>query len=103
MAPNMNPANAALYPWSLKKMTLSSSMASPFPRYGHAANSNAGKEGEVYVMGGLIRSQNVRGDLWLLEGGGPNLSAYPVVTTAEGPGPRVGHASLLVGNAFIGM
>lgn len=53
-------------------------------------------------MGGLIRSQNVRGDLWLVEGGTSNISAYPVVTTSEGPGPRVGHASLLVGNAFIG-
>lgn len=53
-------------------------------------------------MGGLIRSQNVRGDLWLVEGGTSSISAYPVVTTSEGPGPRVGHASLLVGNAFIG-
>ncbi|KAF3941378.1 hypothetical protein ABW19_dt0205239 [Dactylella cylindrospora] len=98
---NVNPANAALYPWSRKAMTLSSSMTSPFPRYGHSANSVAGKEGEIYVLGGLLRSETVRGDLWLLEGGGPNLGVYPVVTTAEGPGPRVGHASLLVGNAFI--
>jgi len=53
-------------------------------------------------MGGLIRSQTVRGDLWMIEGGGTQLAAYPVMTTSEGPGPRVGHASLLVGNAFIG-
>ena len=51
-------------------------------------------------MGGLINSISVRGDLWLIEAGG-NLSCYPLTTTAEGPGPRVGHASLLVGNAFI--
>ena len=25
----------------------------------------------------------------------------PIATVSEGPGPRVGHASLLVGNAFI--
>jgi hypothetical protein len=38
----------------------------------------------------------------MVEGSGDRLDAYPVVTTSEGPGPRVGHASLLVGNAFIG-
>jgi hypothetical protein len=53
-------------------------------------------------MGGLIRSQNVRGDLWMIEGESERLESYPVMTTSEGPGPRVGHASLLVGNAFIG-
>ena len=53
-------------------------------------------------MGGLIRSQNVRGDLWMIEGDSERLESYPVMTTSEGPGPRVGHASLLVGNAFIG-
>ncbi|RVD90109.1 uncharacterized protein DFL_001085 [Arthrobotrys flagrans] len=98
MASNINPD---LYPWSRKPMSISSSAGSPFPRYGHSANSNAGKEGEVYILGGLLRSESVRGDLWLLEGGGPNLAVYPVNTTSEGPGPRVGHASLLVGNAFI--
>ncbi|KAH0607400.1 uncharacterized protein H6S33_002434 [Morchella sextelata] len=97
----VNPANSALYPWSQRRLTLSSSHPSPFPRYGHAANGVAGKDGDVYIMGGLIRSQTVRGDLWMIEGGGSQLAAYPVVTTSEGPGPRVGHASLLVGNAFI--
>ena len=33
--------------------------------------------------------------------GGGGMQCYPVATTSEGPGPRVGHASLLVGNAFI--
>lgn len=51
-------------------------------------------------MGGLINSSTVKGDLWMVEAGG-SLSCYPLATTAEGPGPRVGHASLLVGNAFI--
>ncbi|CUS08813.1 unnamed protein product [Tuber aestivum] len=97
----VNPANVALYPWSQQRLTLSSSHPSPFPRYGHAANGVAGKDGDIYIMGGLIRSQTVRGDLWMVEGGGTQLSAYPVMTTSEGPGPRVGHASLLVGNAFI--
>ena len=52
-------------------------------------------------MGGLINGATVKGDLWIIEAGGSTLSCYPVATTAEGPGPRVGHASLLVGNAFI--
>jgi hypothetical protein len=51
-------------------------------------------------MGGLINSSTVKGDLWMIEAGG-SLNCYPLATTAEGPGPRVGHASLLVGNAFI--
>lgn len=51
-------------------------------------------------MGGLINSSTVKGDLWLIEAGS-NMACYPLATTAEGPGPRVGHSSLLVGNAFI--
>lgn len=30
-----------------------------------------------------------------------SMQCYPIQTQADGPGPRVGHASLLVGNAFI--
>lgn len=51
-------------------------------------------------MGGLINGATVKGDLWMIEAGG-NMACYPLPTTAEGPGPRVGHSSLLVGNAFI--
>lgn len=51
-------------------------------------------------MGGLVNGSTVKGDLWMIEAGGI-LACHPVVTTFEGPGPRVGHASLLVGNAFI--
>ncbi|KAI2615371.1 hypothetical protein GGR54DRAFT_298305 [Hypoxylon sp. NC1633] len=93
-------ANASLYPWSQRRLTFTSNIPSPFPRYGAAVNSVSSKEGDIYVMGGLINSQTVKGDLWMIEAGG-NMSCYPLVTTAEGPGPRVGHASLLVGNAFI--
>ena len=52
-------------------------------------------------MGGLVNGTKVKGDLWMIEAGGGSLACYPITTTAEGPGPRVGHASLLVGNAFI--
>lgn len=92
--------NASLYPWSQRRLTFTSSIPSPFPRYGAAVNSISSKEGDIYVMGGLINSSTVKGDLWMIEAGG-NMSCYPLATTSEGPGPRVGHASLLVGNAFI--
>lgn len=77
------------------------SQPNPFPRYGAAVNANSSKEGEVYLMGGLVNGSTVKGDLWMIEAGGSNLACYPISTTFEGPGPRVGHASLLVGNAFI--
>lgn len=96
---NSNP-NASLYPWSQRRLTYTTSHPSPFPRYGAAVNAVASKEGDIYLMGGLINSSTVKGDLWMVEAGG-NMACYPLATTAEGPGPRVGHASLLVGNAFI--
>lgn len=52
-------------------------------------------------MGGLINGSTVKGDLWMVEAVPSSMTCYPVATTSEGPGPRVGHASLLVGNAFI--
>lgn len=98
-APQTSP-NSSLYPWSQRKLNFTSPHPGPFPRYGAAANATASKEGDLYIMGGLINSSTVKGDLWMIEAGG-SLSCYPLATTAEGPGPRVGHASLLVGNAFI--
>ncbi|ETN43014.1 uncharacterized protein HMPREF1541_02172 [Cyphellophora europaea CBS 101466] len=95
------PPNSALYPWSQRRLNFPTPQSNPFPRYGAAANSVASKEGDVYMMGGLINGSMVRGDLWMLESGGGNISCYPIATVSEGPGPRVGHASLLVGNAFI--
>ena len=97
--PGVNPA--ALYPWSQRQLTFTSSQPNPFPRYGAAVNATSSKEGEIYLMGGLVNGTTVKGDLWMIESGGINLACYPVTTTFEGPGPRVGHASLLVGNAFI--
>jgi hypothetical protein len=52
-------------------------------------------------MGGLVGGTTVKGDLWLTEMGNGSLACYPISTTGDGPGPRVGHSSLLVGNAFI--
>lgn len=52
------------YPWSQHLI----SNASPFPRYGHASNYIAARDGEVFVMGGL-KGSNVFGDLWVIETG----------------------------------
>ncbi|MCJ1390979.1 Negative regulator of mitotic exit [Xylographa bjoerkii] len=98
---NGAPPNANLYPWSRRRLTFTTSQPNPFPRYGAAVNSVSSKEGDIYVMGGLVNGSTVKGDLWMIEAGGGNLACYPIGTKSEGPGPRVGHASLLVGNAFI--
>ncbi|KAK5114251.1 hypothetical protein LTR85_010316 [Meristemomyces frigidus] len=98
------PADASPYPWSQRRLTFTVSHTNPFPRYGAAVNATGSKDGSVYLMGGLINGSTVKGDLWMVEAGAPGnsgMTCYPVATTSEGPGPRVGHASLLVGNAFI--
>lgn len=89
------------YPWSQRKLNFTVSHTNPFPRYGAAVNATASRDGSVYLMGGLINGSTVKGDLWMCETGPGEMTCYPVATTSEGPGPRVGHASLLVGNAFI--
>lgn len=99
------PPNESPYPWSTRQLQFSAGL-SPFPRYGAAVNAAASKEGWIYMMGGLVNSQVVKGDLWMVELPPRNLpnasmACYPVNPTSEGPCPRVGHASLLVGNAFI--
>lgn len=97
----MSNTNPSPYPWSQRRLTFTSSQPNPFPRYGAAINAVASKEGDLYLMGGLVNGSTVKGDLWMIEAGAQSLACYPVGTTFEGPGPRVGHASLLVGNAFI--
>ncbi|KAL8767492.1 MAG: hypothetical protein Q9209_005999 [Squamulea sp. 1 TL-2023] len=100
-SPPVSANNASPYPWSQRRLTFTSSQPNPFPRYGAAVNAVSSKEGDLYLMGGLVNGSTVKGDLWMIEAGAQSLACYPVGTTFEGPGPRVGHASLLVGNAFI--
>lgn len=52
-------------------------------------------------MGGLVDTTTIKGDLWIVDSTGGAMTCSPVVAVTEGPSPRVGHASLLVGNAFI--
>jgi hypothetical protein len=98
---NRPSADTSPYPWSQRRLNFTVTHVNPFPRYGAAVNGSASKDGSVYLMGGLINGSTVKGDLWMVEAGTQQMSCYPVATTSEGPGPRVGHASLLVGNAFI--
>ncbi|KAK4495339.1 hypothetical protein PRZ48_013670 [Zasmidium cellare] len=92
---------ASPYPWSQRRINFTVTHTNPFPRYGAAVNSVSSKDGSIYLMGGLINGSTVKGDLWMVEAATGNMTCFPVATTSEGPGPRVGHASLLVGNAFI--
>ena len=95
------PSNSvALYPWSQRKLSFTSSQGSPFPRFGTRANNVATKRGEVYLMGGLVGGRTVKGDIWMMEVDSA-FDCYPIETTWQGPGPRVGHAALMIGNAFI--
>ncbi|KAJ4358641.1 Negative regulator of mitotic exit [Didymosphaeria variabile] len=94
------PPETSPYPWSTRRLNFTTS-GSPFPRYGAAINSSTGSAGVIYIMGGLVGGATVKGDLWVAEMGNGSMSCYPISTTGDGPGPRVGHASLLVGNAFI--
>lgn len=87
------------YPWSSRRLNFTSTM-NPFPRYGAAINATTNSDGLIWIMGGLVGGATVKGDLFVLELNG-GMQCYPVATKGEGPGPRVGHASLLVGNAFI--
>jgi hypothetical protein len=94
------PPGESLYPWSQKPCNFTSN-SNPFPRYGPAVNAQASKDGLIYLMGGLVGGTAVMGDLWMIESASNDVRCFPVQASGDGPGPRVGHASLLVGNAFI--
>ncbi|GAA6017300.1 hypothetical protein JCM10207_003686 [Rhodosporidiobolus poonsookiae] len=90
----------------------------PFPRYGHSVNplaAAASASGDLYIFGGLVQN-TVKNDLYVVHcaggapgGAGPNGAAGPnaplqvalLETRGEVPGPRVGHASVSVGNVLI--
>ncbi|GAA5986303.1 hypothetical protein JCM10908_003696 [Rhodotorula pacifica] len=87
----------------------------PFPRYGHSVNpvATAGPSGDLFIFGGLVQN-SVRNDLYVVHANAANPHAPPqqqqgqavvgvalVETRGEVPGPRVGHASVGVGNVLI--
>lgn len=94
-------------PWKKKKL-----YNSPFPRFGHAVSSYTAPNGSIYLMGGLSGNA-VFGDMWVLEPIRDNHDsnskdsenspyiASPIENPQKVPSPRTGHASILIGNAFI--
>lgn len=124
---NIAPANTVLYPWTQRHLTLLPSallispdpshpsstapsrgpiLLPPFPRYGHSVNPVASSAtGDLYIFGGLV-SNAVKNDLYILScaptsSNNGELTVGFVETKGEVPGPRVGHASVGVGNVLI--
>lgn len=96
--PHLNVSN----PWNRFKI-----FDSPFPRYRHAASVISSDKNEVFIMGGL-KDGSVFGDTWRIiphesnDGEVLNYSAENIeVTNNNNPPARVGHSSVLCGNAFI--
>lgn len=98
------PSNVDVYsssPW--KRYRLKNS---PFPRYRHAASNIASDKNDIYLMGGL-KEGSVFGDTWKIspEVNGSEITGYTgeniMVINNNNPPARVGHSSVLVGNAFI--
>lgn len=94
-------AGASLSPWKRHKL-----FDSPFPRYRHAASSILSDKNEIFLMGGL-KEGSVFGDTWKIspqldENDSLSFSALNVeIANNTNPPARVGHSSILVGNAFI--
>lgn len=102
--------NEWITPWSKKVL-----YNSPFPRYGYTISSQTSTSGSSYMMGGLTGTE-VYGDMWIIEQIRPaDLNqhddplkycdypyiASPIENIQHIPSPRTGHASVLIGNAFI--
>ena len=100
---NSNNSGPAVTPWRKKKL-----YNSPFPRFGHAVSSLTSTSGTCYLMGGLS-GNDVYGDMWVIEpirnqdssGTDSPYIASPIENPQKIPSPRTGHASILIGNAFI--
>lgn len=72
--------------------------ACPSARFGHSANNVAARDGELLIMGG-IREMDILDDVWIIDTN--HLTGYQVKTEGPYVGPRVGHAALTLGNAYI--
>ncbi|KAK9236890.1 hypothetical protein V1525DRAFT_450967 [Lipomyces kononenkoae] len=83
------------YPWSQRPFNGASF---PFPRYGHSSSNAASKTGHIYLFGGLAGSMP-KNDLWVIET--DTYTVRQLQTGADLVSARYGHASELVGNAFI--
>ncbi|EPX70876.1 cell end marker Tea1 [Schizosaccharomyces octosporus yFS286] len=83
-------------PWS--KLTIRGS-SHVLPRYSHSSHHFAEGGQEVYVFGGISSNSDAKNDLWVLNLATSQFSNLR--STGQIPSPRLGHASVLAGNAFI--
>lgn len=91
-------------PWKRYKLA-----GSPFPRYRHTAATIASERGDVYLLGGL-KEGSVYGDTWRITPHGLSSTSREIggyeatnieVVNLNNPPARVGHSSVLCGNAYI--
>lgn len=90
-------------PWTKFKL-----QNSPFPRYRHSASTLSSEKNEIFLMGGL-KEGSVFGDTWRIipeiDESSDEIVNYSaenvVVANHNNPPARVGHSSVLIGNAFI--
>ncbi|GAA5977746.1 hypothetical protein JCM11641_001396 [Rhodosporidiobolus odoratus] len=105
------PASPTTSPQTAPEPLLGPLSPLPFPRYGHSVNplaAAASSTGDLYIFGGLVQN-TVKNDLYVVHcapGGQTVLPGTPLQvslleTRGEVPGPRVGHASVSVGNVLI--
>ena len=75
---------------------------SPFPRYRHVSSAYVTDKNQIYVIGGL-HDQSVYGDTWILTAfdNATKFSTTTIDISEATPPPRVGHAAVLCGNAFV--
>lgn len=96
-----NPPSASPYPWSIRRFDIRQAGQNPLPRYGPGVNPVASKEGDICILGGLNNGSMVKQHFWMLRTSGENIFCYSIATELQGPGPRVGHAAVVVGDAFV--
>jgi len=93
----------SLYPWSSRPLLVGSDGKSPLPRTGQSS-SLITRDNVFYIFGGLsCDDDTLKGDTWAFKiNSREGVTATPLIYRNQGPSPRVGQASLIVGNAFIG-
>lgn len=108
----LGPPLSQAYPWSARQLNLfppivlnkphslipSSSLRSPFPRYGHAVTSATSTD-VIYLFGGLAAGDKLCNDLYFISA--RDNSGTLVQTEGTIPQPRLGHATTSIEDRLI--
>ncbi|KAG6887579.1 hypothetical protein C0995_014277 [Termitomyces sp. Mi166 len=100
--PSLPPPN--LYPWSTQLLQPPPGVAktiSPFPRYNPAVLSRPTASGDVYLFGGLIFSNFLSNELYVISSFDTSPTVVLVQTRGDVPSGRVGHAMALMNDLLI--